>query len=89
MNALSCWYRELVDASEEVSRIVPIHPDTYCKYEHPETVCNRLNLREHMLQRFIAMEREALYDTGRYGRRVTGACAKLYRNRDGQCGSNR
>lgn len=53
---LSAWYREVVEASEAVSKILPIKPDTYLKFDHPETVRDRLSKREILLRKYMDME---------------------------------
>ncbi|KAL8558004.1 hypothetical protein ACOMHN_016557 [Nucella lapillus] len=53
---LTAWYREVVEASEMVSKILPIKPDTYLKFDQPETVRDRLSKREALLRKYMDME---------------------------------
>ena len=53
---LSSWYREVVEACEEVSQVVPIRADTYSKFDKPEAVKERLSKRETLLQKYMDME---------------------------------
>ena len=53
---LSAWYREIVEASEEVSKILPIRADTYSKFDQTEAVRERLSKRETLLQKYLDTE---------------------------------
>ncbi|XP_076448535.1 uncharacterized protein LOC143285185 [Babylonia areolata] len=53
---LHVWYQRVVEASEAVSMIMPIKPDTYLKFDHPEIVRDRLNKREGLVRKYIEME---------------------------------
>ena len=46
----------MVEACEEVSKIVPIRADTYSKFDKPEAVKERLSKRETLLQKYMDME---------------------------------
>ncbi|KAK7102661.1 uncharacterized protein [Littorina saxatilis] len=53
---LTAWYREVVEATEEVSKLMPIRADTYIKFEQPETVKVRLDKRENLLKKYKDLE---------------------------------
>lgn len=56
---LVAWYRELAEACEQVSVILPIRAEVYSKYEEPELVRGRIDKRELLLQRYLHLERSA------------------------------